>query len=181
MAIWKYLKILKSGSLLGWIHLLRNMVVVLDYLFGDVLHGVQELFLMVLGLGERAWSIGVLVVHLIIPSIVFWVGHVNSLAIRSKVMCFGTCLISPSTYSAIVELLSASLGHRQVLVGQLQGPLAWKAHFVLLLHLINLALLLLHDFGQLQLVGHFLLTSNTSPTRCFARVVYHFLLPTGLI
>jgi len=47
----------------------------------------------------------------------------------------------------VVEVLGPGLRHGAPLVGQLKWPLGGKTNLVLLLHLVDFRLLLLHDLG----------------------------------
>ena len=52
----------------------------------------------------------------------------------------------------LVQVFGECLRHGNGLVGELQGTFLGKADLVLLLHLVDFGLLLLHNLGQLQLV-----------------------------
>ena len=73
----------------------------------------------------------------------------------------------------IVELLRSRLSHRRHdLVADLERSLALESDLMRLLHLVDLRLLLLHDFGQLELVlqlqGHVARTASATLLRILA-------------
>ena len=73
----------------------------------------------------------------------------------------------------IVELLCPCLSHRcHDLVANLDRPFALESYLMRFLHLVDLRLLLLHDFGQLELVlqlqGHVASTASATLLRILA-------------
>ena len=86
----------------------------------------------------------------------------------------------------VVERLGASLSHRHrrgTLVLELWLTFAREADLMLLFHLIDLSLLLLHDFGQLKLVLELLgdVAASTLRGRLLVIDREHLLLPARLV
>ena len=115
-------------------------------LFCYVLHRLHELLLM-----ELLGCVIVLCLCIGWLIVVVW-GNAHCLSHRLKVLTMTVHGTWSTAAAVIIERLSPRLSHGGSLILKLERPLAWKTNLVLLLHLVDLRLLLLHDFGQLQLV-----------------------------
>ena len=118
-----------------------------DHLLGDVLHGLHELLLVHLGFLDVRWdnhaAARVLQVELVRRDAHRLPHHLDVAQILATV----------HRGISIVELLRPCLGHRcHDLVANLDRSFVLKSDLMSLLHLVDLRLLLLHDFGQLKLV-----------------------------
>jgi len=112
------------------------------FLLGNVLHCLHELFLVEL-------------VFLLRGLIIRW-SDAQGLAHGRKVGVLGTLI-----WLRIIELVSACLRHRSILIVYLKRSFARKSNLMLLFHLVYLFLLLLHNFRQLKFVLE-LLWGNTT-------------------
>ena len=97
-----------------------------NYFLADVLHRLHELLLMKLILFLLGARVAVLHRH-------HRLAHRDLLFVELRVL-------------RIVEVFRARLGHGPALVVELQGSLRGESNFVLLLHVTDLRLLLLHYF-----------------------------------
>ena len=102
-----------------------------DDLLRYVLHRLHELLLVIL-------------VLLLLRSWVAALRRHHRLAHRAAPTLFVELGVGRARF---VEVFGARLRHGPTLVGQLQRPFRREPNFVLLLHLVDLSLLLLHDLG----------------------------------
>lgn len=103
----------------------------------------------------------------------------QAIALINNIYILSSCL-------RVVERLGACLSHRHrsgTLVLELWLTFAREADLMLLLHLIDLSLLLLHDFGQLKLVLELLgdVAASTLRGRLLVIDREHLLLPARLV
>ena len=134
---WGLLLVSCSRDNLNWV----------DHFLGDVLHGLHELLLVHLGFLDVRWdnhaAARVLQVELVRRDAHRLPHHLDVAQILATV----------HRGISIVELLRPCLGHRcHDLVANLDRSFALESDLMRLLHLVDLRLLLLHDFGQLELV-----------------------------
>ena len=125
----------------------------IDHVLTDVLHSLHELLLVEL----LRLLVGLVEATAASPVLLILVLHIRR---GCKADRLPHCLqrvtfLTVTDCLTVVESLSARLCHRSGLIRQLQRTLARETDLVLLLHLIDFGLLLVHYVGQLELVVDF--------------------------